>query len=217
MEKNDHHHKGDWQAALDGDRAAFNRLVEPFLEELLTAARRDLGYHRFRGEPAARDIAPEELVGETLLRAWASRNERPEGVSLRAWLLGTQHRVLQKLLERPRWERDLWAISLDEPLPPEPLYDDEESFWEWYQPDDLERWEDVFPDNVPTPEDEFVTKEIETYPLEVIERQALLLYDEHKLSMLEIAFALGVPVERAAELIQDARRRIREERAKQNA
>ena len=136
---------------------------------------------------------------------------------MRAWLLGTQHRVLQKLLQRPRWERDLWAISLDEPLPPEPLYDDEESFWEWYQPDDIEKWEDVFPDNVPTPEDAFVTREIETYPLDVIERQALLLYDEHKLTMLEIAFALGVPVERAAELIRDARRRIREERAKQNA
>ncbi len=207
----------DWQSVLDGDRAAFNRMVAPFLEELLTAAKRDLGYHRFRGESAAHDITPEELVGETLLRAWASRKERPEGLRLRAWLLGTQHRVLQKLLQRPRWERDLWAISLDEPLPPEPLYDDEESFWEWYQPDDIEKWEDVFPDNVPTPEDAFVTREIETYPLDVIERQALLLYDEHKLTMLEIAFALGVPVERAAELIRDARRRIREERAKQNA
>ncbi len=217
MEKHDHRHREDWQAALDGDRAAFNRLVEPFLEELLTAARRDLGYHRFRGEPAARDITPEELVGETLLRAWASRKERPEGVSLRAWLLGTQHRVLRKLIERPRWERDLWAISLEEPLPPEPLYDDEESFWEWYQPDDLEKWEDVFPDNVPNPEEDFLLKEIETYPLAVDERQALLLYEEHKLTMIEVAYALGVTVERAAEMVRNARRRIRDERARQNA
>jgi RNA polymerase sigma-70 factor (ECF subfamily) len=217
MEKHDPQHKEDLQAARDGDRFAFNRLVEPFLEELLTAARRDLGYHRFRGEPAARDITAEELVGETLLRAWASRHERPEGVSLRAWLLGTQHRVLRKLIERPRWERDLWAISLDEPLPPEPLYDDEESFWEWYQPDDIERWEDVFPDTLPNPEEDFLLKETETYPLEVDERQALLLFDEHKLSMIEVAYALGVTVERAAEMVHNARRRIREERAGQSA
>lgn len=209
----------DWQSVLDGDRAAFNRMVEPFLEELLTAAKRDLGYHRFRGEPAAKDITPEELVGETLLRAWASRKERPRRVSLRAWLLGTQHRVLQKLLERPRWERDLWALSLDEPLPPEPLYDDEESFWEWYQPDDIEKWEDVFPDNVPTPEEAVLTKETleETFPLDVDERQALLLYDEHKLTMLEVAYALGVSLEKASQMVQNARRRIREEREKQNA
>ncbi|WP_456425031.1 RNA polymerase sigma factor [Rhodocaloribacter sp.] len=217
MEKHDHPHKEDRPTVLDGDRLAFNRLVEPFLEELLSAARRDLGYHRFRGEPAARDITAEELVGETLLRAWASRHERPEGVSLRAWLLGTQHRVLRKLIERPRWERDLWAISLDEPLPPEPLYDDEESFWEWYQPDDIERWEDVFPDNLPNPEEDFLLKETETYPLEVDERQALLLFDEHKLSMIEVAYALGVTVERAAEMVHNARRRIREERARQSA
>ncbi len=197
-----------WQAALDGDRAAFNRLVEPYLDELLRAARRDIRYHRFMKTLRPEDLTPEELVGETLVRAWYSRREKPEAVRLRAWLLGIQHRVLQKLIERERTERALWAVSLEAPLPPEPLYDDEESFWEWYQPDDITKWEDVFPDDVPLP-DEHLADEAVIDRLDTVPRQALLLRDVHKLTLPEVAYALRLSVSETVAILREAREQVR--------
>ncbi len=202
----------NWQAVLDGDRTAFNRLVRPHLDELIAAARRELAYHRHRGVTIAFELTPEELVGETLLRAWDTRRKRPEALGLRAWLLGTQHRVLQRLLQRPEWERDLWAISLEDPLPPSPLYDDEESFWEWYQPDDLTRWEDVLPDTDADPEGSLDFKESETYSLDPEERQSLHLHDTHRLTLAEIAYALGTTVEQAVYLLHRAHHHLRARR-----
>ncbi|QXD13774.1 RNA polymerase sigma factor [Rhodocaloribacter litoris] len=197
-----------WQAALDGDRAAFNRLVEPHLNELLRAARRDIGYHRFMKDLLPADLTPEELVGETLVRAWYSRREKPEAVRLRAWLLGTQHRVLQKLIEREKTNRALWAVSLEAPLPPEPLYDDEESFWEWYQPDDITKWEDVFPDDVPLPDEQLADEEA-IDRLATVPRQALLLRDVHKLTIPEVAYALQLSVAETVTILREAREQVR--------
>lgn len=206
-------HTDDWQATLAGDREAFNRLVRPHLDELLDAARRALAYHRARDSATAFDITPEELVGETLLRAWSSRLHRPVGVSLKAWLLGTQHRVLDRLLHRPDWERDLWAVSLDDPLPPLPLYDDEDTFWEWYQPDDLTRWEDVLPDPSADPVEALDFDDTETHALTPDERATLHFHDAHGLSVAEIAFAMGIPVEQAVYLLHRARHRLQKRRS----
>ena len=67
----------DRNAAREGDEAAFNRLVEPHLEELLTAARMEVHHRVALGDLGQDDLAPEELVGETLVRAWSDRGRRP--------------------------------------------------------------------------------------------------------------------------------------------
>lgn len=36
-------------------------------------------------------------------------------------------------------------MSLEATVPDGPIYDDDEIFWEWYQPDERIRWEDVIP------------------------------------------------------------------------
>jgi DNA-directed RNA polymerase specialized sigma24 family protein len=62
-----------WDAALSGDRAAFQATVAPHLVELLEAARRELRYRVALGNFGATDLTAEELVGEVLLRAWQDR------------------------------------------------------------------------------------------------------------------------------------------------
>lgn len=200
----------NWQAVLDGDRAAFNQLVEPHLAELVDAARRDIDYHGHLGDLRSGDLEPEELVGETLLRAWRSRRQRPAGLGLRAWLLGMQHRVLQRLIQVEHLERRLWAVSLEDPVPPPPLFDDEASFWEWYQPDDATRWEDVIPsDLAPAVEmPELDAEAIRSLSTEL--RQVLLLHDEHELTLPEVAIATGQSVRQTATLLEQARIRVHE-------
>lgn len=195
----------DWQAVLGGDRTAYNRMVEPHLEELIRAARRDIRYHQHLGDLAPGDLTPEELVGEALLRAWRSRRRRPSEVSLRAWLLGTQHRVLQKVIQAEHLERDLWAVSLEDPVPPAPLFDDEASFWEWYQPDDVTRWEDVIPADLPPAGEMPDVEEEATHGLEPEPRRVLLLHDEHELPLAEVAVATGQTVRETVALLEQAR------------
>ena len=132
-----------WQASLDGDQDAFQRLLKPHVEELLTAARRDIRYHLAVGDLERDDISAEELVGDTLLRAWRDRSRRPPSLDIRPWLLGLQFRVLTGVVRQEELRRKLLSVSLEAPAPATPEYDDDESFWEWYQPDDALRWEDI--------------------------------------------------------------------------
>ncbi len=200
----------EWEAVLDGDHQAFRRLVEPHLDELVEAARRDISYYVALDMLSPDDLTPEELVGETLLRAWRDRFRRPRHLSLRGWLLGTQDRVLRRIVQRLQLERELVTLSLEQPYYPEtPIYDDEESFWEWYQPDDVTTWEDVIPD-----ESELIGEELEADQellLRPDERRVLLLNDHHRLSLKEIASIMNLSVQQTAEMLTQARRQVQQE------
>jgi RNA polymerase sigma factor (sigma-70 family) len=200
-----------WKAVLAGDRNAFRQLVTPYLDELLQAAQRELIHYQRQKVLRPEDLSSEELVGETLLTAWRQRHRKPRRLSVRAWLLGLLHRVLVRYVARERTFRRLWELSLDEPLPPTPIYDDDESFWEWYQPDDLERWEDVLPDPATLTEEWVAVEETPPETLEVLEpleRQVLLLHDLHKLSIQEVAIVMQRSIRETAELLQRARRHL---------
>ncbi len=197
-----------WKAVLEGDRGAFRRLIEPYLDELLRAAHRELEHYWRLKALRPDDLTIEELVGETLIMAWRQRHRKPKRLSVRAWLLGLMHRVLQRYLQRERTFRRLWELSLDEPVPPEPIYDDEESFWEWYQPDDLERWEDVLPDPSTLEAARLIVEEVPPEALEPIERQVLLLHDTHEVPIQEVAVIVQRSVHETAEILQRARQRV---------
>ena len=68
---------GVWERCMDGDRQAFQQLMLSHLDELFAAAQRDLRYHVLLRDLRQHDLSPEELVGETLLRAWRDRLRKP--------------------------------------------------------------------------------------------------------------------------------------------
>src|ERR1700730_3511682 len=132
-----------WKAALAGEREAFQAAVTPYLAELLRGARREARYRVAPGDFRADDPTAEELVGEVLIRGWQKRHDRQSALPLRVWLLALLYRVAHDLSRREAQQTRVPAQSLEEPVPPEPIYDDDEEFWEWYQPDEMTRWEDV--------------------------------------------------------------------------
>jgi RNA polymerase sigma-70 factor (ECF subfamily) len=62
---------------------------------------------------------------------------------MRAWLLALLHRVCESIVQSERRFRRFAPVSLERSVPPPPIDDDDEEFWEWYQPDDMTRFEDV--------------------------------------------------------------------------
>jgi RNA polymerase sigma factor (sigma-70 family) len=198
----------DWQAALRGDRAAFEAMVEPCLEELLQAARRELRRRIALGDLGADDLTAEELVGEVLLRAWHDRQRRPSGLRLRAWLLALLFRVTRNLSRREARLRRMVGASLETPVPPEPIYDDDEEFWEWYQPDESTRWEDVVAAPVISPEGQAAADEELTRTLDPRTCEVFLLCELHRVPLPETALALGLPVTQTARLLEEARHRL---------
>lgn len=198
----------DWQAALRGDRAAFEAMVEPCLEELLQAARRERRRRIALGDFGVDDLTAEELVGETLLRAWHDRQRRPLGLGPKAWLLALLFRVTRNLSRREARLRRMVAASLEAPVPPEPIYDDDEEFWEWYQPDESTRWEDVVEAPVISPEGQAAADEELTRTLDPRTREVFLLCELHRVPLPETALALGLSVTQTARLLEEARQRL---------
>ena len=201
--------KAHRQTSSRREQAAFQAAVKPHLQELFEAARRELRYRVALGDFGPDLLTAEELVGETLARAWRDRRRRPPLLKFRVWLLAVLFRVAEDIARREAQFRKLATESLEAPVPPEPFYDDDESFWEWYQPDELTRWEDVVADpSSLSPEDAAAADEQFTRSLAPRARQVFVLHTIHRVSLREVAQALGISVSEATRLLTEARRLV---------
>jgi RNA polymerase sigma factor (sigma-70 family) len=195
---------GVWERCMDGDRQAFQQLALSHLDELFAAAQRDLRYHVMLGDLRQHDLGPEELVGETLLRAWRDRLRKPASLGIRPWLLGLQFRVLTRIVRQERLLQRLVSTSLEAPVPD---YDDDESFWEWFQPDEMVRWEDILSGDA-HPEFALELLDRDIPGLSPLARQVLVLRRVHGLTFAEIASGLRIPSERLSQLWREGRTRL---------
>lgn len=203
----------DWQHVLENDdRDAFEALVKPYIDDLLRSARHDLDYYILQGHIQEDDLTPEEVVGEALIHAWQHRRQRPEKMSLRGWMLGTQYRVLRGLVKLQKDYRQDKAASLDAPIPPagpEGL-DTQEWFYEWYQPDDRFTWEDVIPGDQPVDMEVPLGREKARLFSDEDVYHVIMMHDEFKMSLPEVAFTMNRAVDELAEELSQARANLRE-------
>ncbi len=176
--------EADWNAVLSGDREAFRATVQQYLDELLKAARREVRYRVAIGDFRDKDPTAMELVGDTLIRAWQDRHRRPRELGVKAWLIAELFRTASHIARKQR-RLDKEAISLEEEVPPPPINDDDEEFYEWYQPDESTRWEDVIDAGVKSPEQATEAVEVFARSLDARAREVLLMHELHGLQVLE--------------------------------
>jgi RNA polymerase sigma-70 factor (ECF subfamily) len=140
-----------WAEALAGDRDAFEACVAPLQDFVLRAAHRQVAVERELGRLRVDHLTPEELYGETLVRAWDGRAGFEGGaLSFRGWLLGLQHRALVRLGADERRYEDRKAISLDEEVPTNAAQDHvEETMYEFRDPLDVVTYEELIPGSNP--------------------------------------------------------------------
>ncbi len=220
-----------WTRALAGDRDAFNEAIAPYQDTLLDAARRQVDVQRQNGILAADDLTPEELAGETLIRAYDRRETfDADRMPLRAWLLGLQTRTLMRLARDEARYDSRTPISLDAAVPTGEDTDAvEEAFYEFREPFDVLTYGDLVPgtiaadadpveqgtsdltnddDNPFGPTDGEGPNALTEDPLaDRLGRahQALLLHDEFELSLQEVASILDESVKSVAENVNAAR------------
>ena len=191
----------EWEDMVKAeDRDAFNALLKPYLHDLKRAAWRDLRYYTGTGDLEYGQVEAQELVDETFINAWRLKARRPDTLSLKAWLLSVQHRTLEKFIEANKNKPEMVSLEdaarFDESSDAD---DADEAFWQWYQPDDYQTWEDIIPDDMPTPEEELADKEEENE--QVFNYQVRTLYHGHSLSAPEIAYVMRRDVKQVVDIL----------------
>ncbi len=213
-----------WRRALDGDRDAFNEALSPFTDILRDAARRQISVERdvVSGEPvdgaSAVDLTPDELVGETLVRAWDSRERFDAGrLAMRPWLLGLQTRSLARITRADNRYAARKAISLDAEVPVNETQDAVgEDFYEFRQPFDVDTYEEIIAGTAPadvTAQDTDLTSDqrdaLADAGFDVDAAQAVVLHDEFEVSLSEVAHILNASLKDAAAEMNLAREGLR--------
>ncbi|GBD44484.1 hypothetical protein HRbin40_01973 [bacterium HR40] len=197
-----------WQRAVEGDREAFTRLTEPLLGRLREAATHELEHFVAVGELPEDATTAEEVVGEVLLRAWRQRHRKPADFRLEPWLLSILYRVIDALVHEHRRKTEL-AEALAGQHPEAPPLEDDDEFWEWFQPEDLPIAEPLLPQAPPSPEE--IAAKLGARPrlLSTASRRALWLHQRHRLAVREIGAVLKKPAAEVRELVETAAERIR--------
>jgi RNA polymerase sigma-70 factor (ECF subfamily) len=127
-------------------------------------------------------------------------------LATRAWLLALLFRVSENIVRNEARFRKHAPVSLEAKVPPEPIYDDDEGFWEWYQPDEMTRWEDVAAEPTSLTPEETVEAEERLQTIAPRTRLVYVLHDIHHLTLKEVAQALRISPEEAARRLAEARR-----------
>ena len=146
----------------DTGSALFDETVRPLLASLQHFVQRELAYLQTRGDLAADDPSVDDIVDEALARACERFAERPPRLEPLQWL----YQIALELLEAEVAHRQMEegrCISLEGRLPVqlhEPREDDDELLFEYWQPDEVLRLEDVVPATDGTPEDAVMTREL---------------------------------------------------------
>ena len=202
----------DWKRIVEGDRGAFDRLVESEMANLLESARHEIAFYENVGDLPPDCITPEERVGEAMIQAWEHRAKKPKGMEPRAWLYAMLFRAADALAARRREIQARETLPLeqkvpDAPLVLDPVYDDDEEFYEWYQPDEALKWEDVI-GNIDL-EPDLLIQAVENAPgkLEMKERRAVLLYCRFGFNLEQTCRILEEKPEEVAGYIEKAGRK----------
>ncbi len=121
--------------------------IRPHLDSLYDFAKREITYLQATGDLTPADILPDELVDETIVMAFEKRDEKPDGLSDKGWLFKLALDILDQETEKSQQQQH--AASLETVIPEEDI---DTQIYEFYQPDEVLKLEDLLPVAAETPE-----------------------------------------------------------------
>lgn len=114
--------------------------INPYLNELHDFAVREVTYLQALGDLIPADIQPDELVDEVLVSAFEKNQEKPEDMDDKAWLFKLMLEILDCECQQSKIRRQ--TVSLEKVIPEEDI---DTQIYEFYQPDEVLKLEDLIP------------------------------------------------------------------------
>jgi RNA polymerase sigma factor (sigma-70 family) len=204
------------RAAMGSPRAAdvarFSEYMRPLLAALRRYVRREMAYLIARGDLDGDFPTSEDVVDETLARAWRDLQQRPQTATAKPWLYRIANAVLDEAVKERGRKRGRF-VSMERPLPKAQALGEEldEAVYDFWQPDEVMKVEDVVPDDdAQSPEEAVNRKEVRRVVAQVLSelpdawRKAVLLTQVEELSRPVAARQLGVGEDELARWVEHA-------------
>ncbi len=211
---------GGLQSPQPHNRRQAASLIDLHLESLYNFARREVAYRQAVGDIVEGDLSPEEVVDEVALSAIEQFDERPGSLDFDRWLMQLALDLIERRANEIKEERE-GALRLEEDVPETPPEEEVahagEEVFEFFQPDEDLRLEDLIEDRrVPTPEEVLERRDLQRYVESALAqlprrwREAFVLYSVEGLSLEETARVMRRAVEEVRHWVELTRALLRE-------
>ncbi len=184
--------------------------VEKNFGRFYNFAFREIRNRIYQGALKPGDVQVRDVLDEAVVKVWDEVSGKFDEGQIRKRI----YRKIVDIVDRRVRERKLFAVPLERKVS---VHDLDTELYEFYQPDDVVRLEDVIPDpTAPEPEEWYEEEKIEETVDRVISllpnrwRQALNLIELEGFSPEEVAMIQEVPVETVKEEVELAKRFLRE-------
>ncbi len=184
--------------------------VEKNFGRFYNFAFREIRNRIYQGRLKPGEVQVRDVLDEAVVKVWDEVPGKFDEKQIRKKI----YRKIVDIVDRRVRERKLFAVPLERKVE---IRDLDTELYEFYQPDDIVRLEDVVPDpNAEEPEEWFEEEKIEETVDRVISllpnrwRQALQLVEMEDFSPEEVSMIQEVPVETVKEEVELAKRFIRE-------
>ncbi len=130
-------------------KAAFFKLIEPFLQPVREHARHEISVLEIEGSLPQFEITADDLADDVVARAWDAFPDRPQNRPLDLWLIDLLHRRLEELVANRETVLmgQIDVVDRDEPMTPD---EDvmEEDYWleRIFGAQDVETLDEAIPD-----------------------------------------------------------------------
>jgi RNA polymerase sigma factor (sigma-70 family) len=197
-------------AKPDTGAEAFGDLVRALLPKLQHFVQREVSALRARGDLNLRYPTPQEIVDEVLARAYQRLGERPKDLDPLHWLYQLTHEVLNDEVRQYRREGGRFVSTESAPPPPRDYTIDEQDqgVFEFWQPDEMLKLEDVVPVTEATPETKLEDEELRKYFHDALARmpnnwrRAIWLTQAEGIPVAKVARMMGASEEEVKRWIQ---------------
>jgi RNA polymerase sigma factor (sigma-70 family) len=208
------------QAVHDKEKNTFIFLLKPYLDGLRKIASREIRNLEIQEHLKIATVSIEDLINETLLRAWRDYRQRPKDTHLDQWLVQILFQIIKQITSK---EKKL--VPLSEALESnqmkdfsyEPNFDSDQWWWSKLEPTEGILVEDLLPGEEAPESLRYLTQDEEnkrlTEALSLLskdERQILSLFALDGYDISEIVKIMNMPIKRIKDTVENAKNKVRE-------
>lgn len=195
-------------------------MIMPNLDMLYNFVRREVAYYWGTGDIAYRgEVQIKDILDRIIVRAAREFGQKAE-LDIKAWLLKLAHEEIRAEVNRLKRERDLVPRHIEEDVPEVPEDEELKTLGDWiydfYQPDEDLRLEDLIPDpRAVSPEAVTESRDVQRFVNQTLAklpkpwRDAFVLYYVEELSIPEVAHITGQSEAEVEQSIEHAREFLR--------